>query len=404
MNVKSKNIKNINSSFEDELLVSSQETIIGTSQSTPTKQGPSQGPSKIVVPGGGGSTCHSAPKPSSTNSSGNTSHSISNTKKKTNRSSGSVFKKQYQKAKFILGKIAQNEAKGIVNEKDPEDKKKYSEIVRAYESHNSEKDSSLKRNRSKDGPSPGTERIKVPRTNLHSSSKTVAHKCYNDVVKDNLCVAVVNEKASDRKVSNDLWIKLEAKLSEMVNEVVLGSAGGPLPCFDSSDVVRGYRVIRCEDQFSLDFFSRSIAKIGDAWEDSKIGIIPAREIPRRPRARIWLPRMEISGEKLLECLRLHNPAVPMRNWSVITKEKASDEPSKNSTSFLLLISEESLAPLEKLDNKLRFGIRHTKLKIFRPSSQEADDLVGTSELLEDLSIDKESTAAHCGTKDAGGTD
>lgn len=53
----------------------------------------------------------------------------------------------------------------------------------------------------------------------------------------------------------------------------------------------------------------------------------------------------------------------MTGWAVVKTEV----PKGNSTSALLLINEECLEALEKLGNRLRFGVRFTKLKIFRPS-------------------------------------
>lgn len=105
-----------------------------------------------------------------------------------------------------------------------------------------------------------------------------------------------------------------------------------------------------------------------------------------------MPKVKLDTGKLIQCLQAQNPAVPMNDWAVIKTE----EPQKNSNSFLLLINEESLEMLEKNDNRLRFGIRYAKLKIFRNPSPGEDppspeeDPPNLDELVESLRLEEES--------------
>lgn len=172
---------------------------------------------------------------------------------------------------------------------------------------------------------------------------------------------------------------------------LINNQGGPLPCFDSSEVIRGYRVIKCEDAFSKEFLSGCVHKIRDAWDGLRLKLILAREIPRRPRIRIWLPNMAIDSDKLITCLKLHNPAVPMDDWKVIKAE----EPHNNTLSFLLLITEDSAVSIEKIGCKLRFGIRHAKVKIFRSAGliDDLDEVDDANKLLEDMRIETTQSTA-----------
>lgn len=383
------------SSSEDELLASSQETIV-EANNTVLRSASHSTPTPVIAR----STSHSTPltKPGCTAS---TSHSTtmhpSNTSTKPGtskkyRSAAVSLKREYSKAKYILSKIAKNEAEGKTHERDATDKVKFSKIVQEFETQPAQSvERAAKRNRSQDEAGADARKAKVARTGTIDKAKMTAKK-FSDIVKCHLNVAVIDEKAPNKRVSAKLWVKIEAALSEIVMNHILESAGGPLPCFDSSEVVRGYRVVKCEDRFSLDFLSSSVAKICNTWDEAKIGIIPAGEIPRRPRARIWLPRMDLEGEKLIKCLKLHNPDVPMDNWVVIKKEEDTTDQQKSSSSFLLLINEESLVPLEKLEHKLRFGIRHAKVKIFQANSGELDELDATSDLLEEMSLETDPEA------------
>lgn len=99
-----------------------------------------------------------------------------------------------------------------------------------------------------------------------------------------------------------------------------GEQGGSIPCFDFSHVVCGFHIIACEDQFSSDF-SSCVAKICDAWEGVKLKVIRYSEISRRLVARIWLPKIRIDKDKLIQSLRLQNFRIPINNWVFIKREE-----------------------------------------------------------------------------------
>ncbi|XP_017468332.1 PREDICTED: uncharacterized protein LOC108360522 [Rhagoletis zephyria] len=101
-------------------------------------------------------------------------------------------------------------------------------------------------------------------------------------------------------------------------DYVIDNPEGPHPEFDPSEPLRGYRVIKYADQFSLDFLAGCVAKISDAFEGLNLKLIPAKYIPRRRRARIWLPQIAKPGEKLLRCIKLHNKIIPaIDEWEFI---------------------------------------------------------------------------------------
>ncbi|XP_053968643.1 uncharacterized protein LOC128870069 [Anastrepha ludens] len=198
-------------------------------------------------------------------------------------------------------------------------------------------------------------------------------------------MALVDETSNRGKPVLDKWSEIEARLSRIVVGHVMANPEGQTPGFDSVEVVRGYRVIKFDDQFSLHFLTNVIGKIQNSWEGLKLKLIPASEIPRRPRARIWVPNMEFQANKLILYLQAHNRSVPMADWSIIKAEA----PQRHSRSFLFLITEESLEPLEKVGNKLQFGIRKTQLKIFRCANPEEhqDEVDGANELLTGMQLD-----------------
>ncbi|XP_053968975.1 uncharacterized protein LOC128870386 [Anastrepha ludens] len=198
-------------------------------------------------------------------------------------------------------------------------------------------------------------------------------------------MALVDETSNRIKPVLDKWSEIEARLSRIVVDHVMANPEGETPGFDSVEVVRGYRVIKCDDQFSLHFLTNVIGKIQNSREGLKLKLIPAGEIPRRPRARIWVPNMEFEASQLVPYLQAHNRSVPMTDWSIIKAEA----PQRHSMYFLLLITEVSLGPLEKVENKLRFSIRKAQLTIFRSANpeEEQDEVDGAKQLLLGMQLD-----------------
>ncbi|XP_054734788.1 uncharacterized protein LOC129242255 [Anastrepha obliqua] len=268
---------------------------------------------------------------------------------KKHKSEGALMKSRYTKARFILSKIAKNELAGATDERDAADKLKYQQVVKEYKDFLSKKPKeddrkkgdALKRNRSQDVIDQAPKRPKVS-----SSIEETKQRPFSEVVKDNLLYALIDETTNSGKVVLQKWGQVEAKLSKLVlDKHVVGAQGGFLPSFDSAGVLRGCRVIKCDDDWS-----RVV-------------------LERHPRARIWLPVMDLSGAEVLKCLKSHNPAVPMDDWAIVKAEK----PQKSSMSFVLQINDECLPILKQQDNKMRFGLRKAKLKIFKADSNANEE-------------------------------
>ena len=232
-----------------------------------------------------------------------------------------------------------------------------------------------RRNRSQtEGDRTPKRRMTRPGAAIPQPISSTTRRPFSEVIKDNLIVALASVNGGITSPVVAEWGAIETKLAELVMEHVLSSKDRPVPRFDSGEIHRGYRIIKCMDGFSKEFLGNCITAISDSWDGLSLKLIPAEEIPLRPRARVWLPKMVIDNQKLLECLKLQNPQVPMDEWSIIRAE----EPRENSMSLVLAISESSVAALENADNKLFFGVRKAKVKVFRPSRSrsrvDADDV------------------------------
>ncbi|XP_017473961.1 PREDICTED: uncharacterized protein LOC108364687 [Rhagoletis zephyria] len=187
------------------------------------------------------------------------------------------------------------------------------------------------------------------------------------------------------KPVQERWVEIESKLSERVGDYLFENPDNPIPGFDSSESLRGCRIFKCRDEFSREFLGKCVAELGNAWEGLKFKLIPAEEVPRKPRARIWLPKMAMDSDKLIRFLQRQNPEIPMSDWVVIRAEKPLE--GAQSSSYLLRLNEESIGPLQKMDNKLLFGVRTAKLKIFRSNEPIPEaDIEDANQMLGDMNL------------------
>lgn len=375
---KTKKIKGeVGSSSEDDLLASSQETLIALSGSSSDRH-------STLLP------ANISKNPTQSDAKAGGKLGKKRPKKKSDKD---IMKARYTKALFILGKIAKNEKNGTPHERDAEDRAKYQLVVEEYQKcldsvpSTSKAETATtersKRNRSQTEFERSPKRRKVIATNATPGSAvvatTAARRPFNEVVKDHLLMALSSEKDGVIHPVVTEWGAVESKLAELVMEYVLANKGGTVPRFDSGEIHRGYRVIRCLDGFSKDFLGKCIAKISGAWEGLSLKLIPAEDIPMRPRARIWLPKMQRDAGKMLECLKLQNPSIHMDDWSVIRTEQGD-----NHTCLVLAITEPSAGELEKAGFRLFFGVRDAKVKVFRPAkagSEDVDEMEAANSLL-----------------------
>ncbi|KAH8290883.1 hypothetical protein KR054_006722 [Drosophila jambulina] len=276
------------------------------------------------------------------------------------------------KARFILAKIAKNEAKGKADPRDVEDKARFLAQIAEFEAYK-KANPEAKRHQSQDVGESAPKRAK------DSQGKARA--------RDTLAMALVDELHEDGRLLSEKWDEIEAKMADMVTDRLVAMPTGPIPSFDSSDVVRGHRVIRCDDEFSRSFLAECMAKISGTWTGLKIKLAHAKDIPRRPRARIWLPKGQTDHERVIQCLRAQNPNVYTADWAILKAEKEL----QSSQPFLLLINQRCLPQLKAQNHEIRYGIRKAKMKVFLAEPDEIlEEVDGTNKLLDDVVIDYKS--------------
>ncbi|XP_053949361.1 glucose dehydrogenase [FAD, quinone]-like [Anastrepha ludens] len=147
--------------------------------------------------------------------------------------------------------ISKHEAEGKTHPKDAVDKARCQKVVNEYVAfQTTQKAETVKRNRSQDESDKPTKKQKV---SVHTASiPKPAKRTFNKVARDHLQIALVDEITNRGKPASEKW-------SEIVVDHVMANPEGQVPGFDSMEVVRGYRVIKCDDQFFLNFLQTVVA-------------------------------------------------------------------------------------------------------------------------------------------------
>nr|XP_041632326.1 uncharacterized protein LOC121502694 [Drosophila kikkawai] len=280
-------------------------------------------------------------------------------------------KAQASKAHFILAKIARNEKEGKADPRDLADKTRYLAVIEEYERYEKEHPETLlppqsKRNRSQEVGESAPKRVKDAKGAPRPTTFVKTAKKFSEVARDSLAMALVDELNDDGRLLMEKWEEVETQLAEMVTDKLLSEPTGQSPSFDSSDMVGG-------------------TGLGKAWKGISIKLVPARDIPKRPRARIWLPKGLSSHERVLKTLRAMNKGVDMEDWAIPKAEREM----KSSQPYLFLINQRCLEQLKAAENKFRYGIRKAKVKVFldEPDDILEDKVEDANKLLDDLAID-----------------
>ncbi|KRK04171.1 uncharacterized protein LOC6537988 [Drosophila yakuba] len=107
---------------------------------------------------------------------------------------------------------------------------------------------------------------------------------YKELIRDNLSMALVDELHPDGCLLFEKWGEIESRLADMVANRLTAVPQGPNPLLDSSLVIWGHRVIRCEDGFSKIFLEDCIKYLADEWDGLRIKLVHASEIPSPSQA------------------------------------------------------------------------------------------------------------------------
>lgn len=212
-----------------------------------------------------------------------------------------------------------------------------------------------KRQRSTDEPAPSSKRTRT------ITAKTSQGRSFSDVAKDYLVWAVVDRSNVDCTISPSNWRLVELALLQLYTDVVLENPGPSPSCRDAGWYQGHVKLIACADQRSADLYKLAVSRLGEVWPGARLEAIPKDEIPNRPRSRTWIPTEPSKPDDVIKLIRLSNLNLPTQNWKVARV----GEVKGYSRQALIILDEESLAPLAERQGVINYGFGTITLKVYR---------------------------------------
>jgi len=114
------------------------------------------------------------------------------------------------------------------------------------------------------------------------------------------------------------------------------------------------------------------SKLGEVYKGANIVALDWCDVSSRPRARIWLPAAIKAPEDILFMLQECNPHLPMKDWKVVKVEEHEGDVNQAA----LVLSKESVAPIETARGVLSFGFSAIHIKVCKGDSNAASSSAG----------------------------
>lgn len=197
----------------------------------------------------------------------------------------------------------------------------------------------------------------------------------NEAGKDQLQWAVIDRSNPDGTISPGNWKMVEVALLKVYKQVMTENPGPPPRCRDAGWYQGHVKLISCADQRSADLYKLAISKLGEVWPGSRLEAVTEDMIPNRPRSRTRIPVEPSDPQEILEIIQLSNPDLPTQNWKVVKV----GETRGNSRQAIVVLNEESLAPLKNTCGEINYGFDSIFLRVYRKDSRRSNKEGGESE-------------------------
>ncbi|XP_054729581.1 uncharacterized protein LOC129238546, partial [Anastrepha obliqua] len=192
-------------------------------------------------------------------------------------------------------------------------------------------------------------------------------KSFSEVAKQasSIILGVMDSGREDGAISREEWKRVASAISAVFMKVVRENPGPPPNCESAGWHYGSYKRIVCADERSALMYRAAVALVGEVWEGAKLKVVDRRDLPVRPRARVWLPSEPSASKEMEEILRYCNPKLPTHNWRVVKVEKTEGSYRQ----ALILLNAESLSPLAEAKGIINYGFEKVVLKVYHTDAR-----------------------------------
>ncbi len=119
-------------------------------------------------------------------------------------------------------------------------------------------------------------------------------KSFADVARNRIIIGVLDEGDPEGKISRAQWKWMQVALTNVALEV-LRNTGTPLSCTDAGWYKGQINMIACDDERSVQLYKAAIRNRGEVYPGAKLVAVDKKNIPFRPKARVWNPCYTIAA-------------------------------------------------------------------------------------------------------------
>ncbi|XP_054091715.1 uncharacterized protein LOC128923474 [Zeugodacus cucurbitae] len=137
-----------------------------------------------------------------------------------------------------------------------------------------------KRQRSAEEAKPSAKRPKI---------KETPNRSFADVARNRIIIGVLDEGDPEGSIPRTQWKWVQAALANVALEVLLSNPGPPPSCTDAVWYQGQIKIVACDDERSAQIYKAALAKVGEVYPGAKLIAVDRKDIPSRPRVRVWIP-------------------------------------------------------------------------------------------------------------------
>ncbi|XP_054745921.1 uncharacterized protein LOC129250314 [Anastrepha obliqua] len=227
-----------------------------------------------------------------------------------------------------------------------------------------------------------TEEVK-PSAKRPKNRGIAPNKTFAEVARNRIIVGVLDEGDPEGRIPRAQWKWVQAALTNVTLEVLLSNPGSPPSCTDAGWYQGQIKIIAYDDERSVELYKTAIAKIGEVYPGAKLVVVDKKDIPSRPRARVWVPTPS-DPQQVMQIISACNPGLPTGSWKFVkvfdnTVTVDGVVTKRATTQVMLLLTNDSLEPLAKSEGMINYGFGKVKVRTYKTDADAIDQLASEIE-------------------------
>lgn len=189
---------------------------------------------------------------------------------------------------------------------------------------------------------------------------------YNEIVKQNLKVSIIDANAHDLKMSVEHFSKVEGGIQKIMFKMLLDKKIQHFPAFKMNERYRGFRIITCETSEALSFLKNAVGELEELWTGAKLEVRHLHELPTSPLIKTNLPMMNMDIKMVMGLLSMNNKDLPVDKWKLVGfgRNQGGRIP------VVFRVDGNSVKTLEKNNMEMGFCLRSVVVKVLATNLQE----------------------------------